>query len=1343
MSNRDTLPFARIVLAFGLVSAAHAAPPFTFNEGVTVFEAEDFSTNVSPRSGHQWVATNTVGGFAGSGFMEGTPDNNIIFTNWTIDSPELRYDVIFPSNATYRVWVRTYGTNINSDSVHWGLNGLSNAVGLSWTTYNAWIWTNNAAGGSAVVNVTTAGTNVFNIWMREDGARIDRIALTSNTNFQPRIGNAWHIPGNVSEPGIPIMRSPFSVILSNTAVTIYNGNQFAGGANGANQLQVGSAIFYRNATNSTWTELPMTFHSQSGNNKYFSGTIPANTFAAGAVVQYYLRIAYSDRLPTYLYTSGGTALETEIEGVAQASPYGYTVMAPPPAGLPSPDDWRDLNIYQIFMDRFHDGNPGNNNSDPEDKWSPASALGVHGGDLKGVEQKLDYIKALGANAIWISPLPLTAGTNVAYHGYVARNFYELAPHWGTVAELTNMVAEAHARGIYVILDVVVNHQSTIIDSGDAGFPAYSGSGYTMRWTVATNQYPAPFNSLSYFHNHGNIANYNDDTQVQIGDLRGLDDLTTETEYVRTNMVKIYKYWMDLADFDGFRLDASKHAEIGFWQHWNPEIRAYAVAKGKTNFFTFGENIAGDAANGYYTGTKAGGAFANDSALDYPLYNSMGPVFGGAYANTKQIEDHYNAIPTYYDPYSQDRLVTFLDNHDKNRFMSSGIANNNMSRLFNALSFLYSSRGIPCLYQGTEQAFNGGTSPNNREDVFDGQYEQGPSLGDNFNMTHQGFLHVARMNNFRRLYPSLRTGAHINKWNNNSGPGLFAYARRLGGQEILVVLNTAGSTQNLPERSTIYAPGTVMVNLFNTNETITVTGASNTPTISVPSTSYKMFIAKSQWLPLDPVVTNQAPAHSAGGVNVLNPITLKFNKPMDTTSVQNAFSVTPSVAGAFSWNASRTEMSFTPGGLGFTALTTNVIRLGTNAADSVDGKAFFAPFETFFVTAASSVTDTVPPVVTLDLPLPGTTISGPVVVSGTAADNVAVAQVEVRLDSGDWYDATGTTGWNFFINTSNALNGTRQLSARSQDSSGNFSTVATASVHFFNVPGAYDERLGSGNGSDVTNCDSSVWLADRPYAFGSFGFAGGATGFVGNAISGTCAEAQALYQFERFSPAGFNYVADCPPGIYEITLLEAETFWNGPNQRVFDLYIEGQQALTNFDIFATAGGKNIPVTLVLTAAVADAKADIQFVPQIDAPRVSGIRLRNVGDVDTDGDGTPDWWMLGHFNHATGQDGDESQALDDADDDGFGALDEYLALTDPLDVFSFLQVVSITSSNMPVVAVQSAVGRLYRVQSSTNLLEEGDWVDSGTSAPGNGATLYLSDTNAPAARNYRVTVGLPAP
>ena len=168
--------------------------------------------------------------------------------------------------------------------------------------------------------------------MGETGMNIDEILLTTNINFQAIVGNVFHIPTDVEAGNSGLtMRSPVSGMTSNTAVFLYTGNQFQGSGNPGNQLATGSTIFYRNATNSTWSTLPMGFWYQggaSGNNKYYSNSIPANTFNPGDVVQYYFKIPYSDHLPTYVYGNDNASQTSELQSDAQGSPFSYTVAAP-------------------------------------------------------------------------------------------------------------------------------------------------------------------------------------------------------------------------------------------------------------------------------------------------------------------------------------------------------------------------------------------------------------------------------------------------------------------------------------------------------------------------------------------------------------------------------------------------------------------------------------------------------------------------------------------------------------------------------------------------------------------------------------------------------------------------------------------------------------------------------------------------------------------------------------------------------------------------------------------------------------------------------------------------------
>ncbi|MGA2244441.1 MAG: alpha-amylase family glycosyl hydrolase [Verrucomicrobiota bacterium] len=618
--------------------------------------------------------------------------------------------------------------------------------------------------------------------------------------------------------------------------------------------------------------------------------------------------------------------------------------------------WQGQSIYQVITDRFYDGDPANNNADGN--YNPAARTSVHGGDFRGLEQELDYIKALGATAIWISPV--VENVRGAFHGYAGRDFYHVDPHWGSLADLQHLVQTAHARGLLVLDDIVCNHGGDLVYSTDPGYPAFRAppAGYKLAYRDY-RQYAPPFNTntenpdlTNIFHNHGNISDFTVPEQYQLGELSGLDDFRTESPYIRSNLVAIYDYWIRAAGFDGYRIDTVKHVDQGFWQYWCPRVRQFAAADcAKPNFFMFGEVYdASEALCGSYTGMKNGAAYELDSVLDYPLYFLGRRVFAQADGATSQIDDHYANVAAYYDTNAQMRLVTFLDNHDQPRFLHHSATN----RLAVALVFLYTARGIPCLYYGTEQAFNGATDPYDREDMFAGPFKDRGLAGvDSFNQTHPLFQWVARLNNFRRLYPALTLGAQVSQCSNASGPGLYAYSRRLDTQEILVALNTAALAQSLPEIQLACPPGTVLVDLLDTNETVAVTTASRTPVITVPPTAARIFIARGQVRALDPVVTASSPLHGATNVGAASPIVLHFSQPMDTNTVQSAFSISPSAAGAFSWSAANDALTFAPGAAGLADLTNVVVRVADSACGSVSHNRLHAAYELKFATAASA------------------------------------------------------------------------------------------------------------------------------------------------------------------------------------------------------------------------------------------------------------------------------------------------------------------------------------------------------------------------------------------------------
>jgi glycosidase len=1030
-------------------------------------------------------------------------------------------------------------------------------------------------------------------------------------------------------------------------------------------------------------------------------------------------------------------------------------------GQANGNPWQAQNIYQIVTDRFFNGDVSNDNADGN--YNPSAGQGVHGGDFKGIEQKLDYIKALGATAIWISPV--VKNVNGDYHGYAGSDFYNVDPHWGTLADLQHLIQTAHSKGLLVIDDVVVNHGSQLLNSNDSGYPSFLAppNGYNLFYRDNSKQYASPFGPGSgqslttLFHNNGFIQDFTNTTQVEMGSLEGLDDFRTESSYVQTNMANIYKFWLEQG-FDGFRVDTVKHVDQGFWQNWCPQIHSDAASHGSPNFFMFGEVYdSSETKNASYTGTISGTNFELDSVLDYPLYFSISSVFARGNSNTKQIEDHYNRVDSIYDPSSKMRLVTFLDNHDQPRFLNSANANNNTQRLNIALAFLYTSRGIPCLYYGTEQAFNGGADPGNREDMFAGQFEQGPSLGDNFNETHPLFQLVASLNNLRRLYPAIRTGLQVNLWSDSNGPGLFAYSRVLGSQEIFVALNTAGIAQTLPSRPSTYAAGTVLVNALNQSQSFVITSSGQTPPLTIQPASAEIFVAQSQFLPLDPMVASITPGHDAQSVPPPSAIVIQFSKPMDTASVEAAFSTLPATTGSFTWSTAHDQVTYQATG-GLPALTALAVHLASSAA-ATDGTQFYAPFEARFTTASQSVTDITPPTITFTAPKEGATLSESTStggVGGTAWDDTAVARIELRLDGGPWVQEStstiyGVVNWGQGFFSQFYLNGWHVFEARAFDTAGNVSPIASVHVKFANVPGNYEQRiwaLGQA-GSSLSDCNQNYWDSDQPYVnslqYSSYGFVGGTTYRSSNSITNICPSGQTLYQVERYSSdvTPIHYMFDCPAGVYQVTFLEAETFFNGPNQRRFDVYAQGQKVIPNLDIFATAGGANLGMSQTFTTTVSNALLDVEFKPVYNSARVSAIDVKKIADVFSDTDGIPDWWRLMYFNHATGSATDLSRAQDDADGTGMTNYQKFIAGLDPTNpssVFRILQVQK--NANGYGVLVPMAVKKTYQLQRSSSLTNP-TWTNIGSpftepNAPG---ILWMYDPSPDAggpSELYRVVI-----
>jgi len=482
------------------------------------------------------------------------------------------------------------------------------------------------------------------------------------------------------------------------------------------------------------------------------------------------------------------------------SAYSLTAAAKKPLAsyFPSPDDWRCQVIYQIITDRFNNGDPSNDNAHPRGLVNPANGEAIHGGDFRGVEKQLPYLEALGVTAIWISPFMLNS--HGQYHGYCTFDFGRIDPHWGTLEDLRSLIDAAHERGIRVFFDVICNHMSNLIEPNSDGPAAWKAppQTYTLRWRWSSLRYPPPFDSLDLFHAHGPI-DWNAPQSVILGELYNLDDLKTELPQVREYLTQAIKNLITATDCDGFRVDTTKHVEPEFWRHWCREVKAHAASLGKKNFLIFGEVWEYDIAKLNRYLVDENGERIYDSLLDFPGMRVMLDVFAKNAAGTIELKNYYEQAQRELQPHTYDRMVRFLDNHDGKRFLTAAAESQpdlrkRHGRLKLALTYLLTSGAVPVLYYGTEQGFEGGTGDwsSSREDMFDGDFEFGPSEGDNFNSETELFRFTQKLLRTRAGYKALQVGDM--KWlATNKEPGVLAYLRSEGHSGVLVVINTSEVT----------------------------------------------------------------------------------------------------------------------------------------------------------------------------------------------------------------------------------------------------------------------------------------------------------------------------------------------------------------------------------------------------------------------------------------------------------------------------------------------------------------------------------------------------------------------
>jgi glycosidase len=427
-------------------------------------------------------------------------------------------------------------------------------------------------------------------------------------------------------------------------------------------------------------------------------------------------------------------------------------------------------------------------------------------------------------------------------------------------------------------DPVVQYNEYDPDYDPRGVQAFSSDGNDGRAPIIFLDQPATNTVLpepqilqlaSSYHGMGHILNFSDQYQAQHGDFTGgLKDINTESPAVRVALEEAYENWIIQTDFDGFRIDTIKHVDYGFWNYFLPTLRQHLAAQGKKNFYVFGESFDGDdVLDGSYTMAPINGP-TNAGPFDGIVYfPQLFDVYDGVFANatlgpstpqspTTVIQQLWAQRYTDYSTKAQtggitnaagvgipstEALVNFIDNHDVGRFLFS--SNGDKAGLRNALVLNMTAMGVPCIYYGTEQDFNGGNDPANREVLW-------APLGPGYVTTGVTFAHIQTLLGIRKTYVALRQGLTnvvfaTDDIGTEADAGLFAFERTggdAGTAYALVVLATNASHTSSAAMTVSQPAGTILIDVLNGNTPYTV-GAGGMITLSPPLLTWEDLPAK--------------------------------------------------------------------------------------------------------------------------------------------------------------------------------------------------------------------------------------------------------------------------------------------------------------------------------------------------------------------------------------------------------------------------------------------------------------------------------------------------------------------
>lgn len=351
-------------------------------------------------------------------------------------------------------------------------------------------------------------------------------------------------------------------------------------------------------------------------------------------------------------------------------------------------DWVAKTVwYQIFPERFYNGDPSN---DPEDvaAWGSEKPTreNFFGGDLQGIIDKLDYLEDLGVNGLYLCPI-FTSPSN---HKYDTVDYYEIDPHFGTKQLFRELVEKAHERGIRVMLDAVFNHlgssshqwQDVILHGEDSAYADWFHiDSFPPRYTAIPDSEFAKEITYDTFSFNPNMPKLN-----------------TANPEVQKYLLEIATYWIREFDIDGWRLDVANEVDHHFWKEFHE-----AVLRQKEDLYILGE--IWHSSQRWLEGDEF------HAVMNYAFTDNIKAFFVEETISISQMIFGMNRQQLLYRDQTNEVSFNLLDSHDTPRILT--LCKGNKELMKAVLTFMFIQKGTPCIYYGTEVGMEGEMDPDCR------------------------------------------------------------------------------------------------------------------------------------------------------------------------------------------------------------------------------------------------------------------------------------------------------------------------------------------------------------------------------------------------------------------------------------------------------------------------------------------------------------------------------------------------------------------------------------------------------------------------------------------------------